>query len=86
MKIFGFTIDRKKPNDDFVEVIELLQTINNRKLKHLHDCIDTICKSAKVPYQAPATFISDLEEVYLEEWKGKSANRLKKLVRKSFSE
>lgn len=86
MKIFGITIERTKPADPTVEVIELLQTINNRKLKHLHDCIDTICKSAKVPYTAPATFVTEYEMKVFERLTGEKADILKKLLLQSLNE
>lgn len=75
---------RKK--DTALEVVELMQTINNRKMKHLHDVVSGILQANKIPYTAPKTFITDYEQKILERFEGEQAERLKKLVLPGFEE
>lgn len=79
-------IFKRKNKDQFVEVIELLQTINNRKLSHLNNCLEKICESAKVPYTPPASFVTEYELKVFERLRGERSEILKKLLLQSFNE
>lgn len=76
----------KKKEDSVIDVIELLQTINNRKIKHLHDCLKAVMSGAKIPYATPQSFITDYETKILDRLHGPKADEIKKLVLKSFDE
>lgn len=76
----------KRKEDSVFEVIELMQTINNRKLKHLHDCIKGIVVTAKIEYTPPSSFITDYEQKVLDRFAGEKAERLKKLVNTFYDE
>lgn len=79
-------IFKRKKQDSVFEVIEVIQTINNRKLKHLHDCIVGMLSGSKIPYTPPQTFITPYEATVLERMHGEKADEIKKLVLKSFDE
>lgn len=59
---------------------DLLQTINNRKLNHLHECIKGICANAGYQYTEPKSFLTDYEKKLMKKISGKRSDEMKKLA------